>query len=269
MTEPPTKRARRTDSSVMWDNNDKRSRFSHTPEAESDHGRQSRHGSSRPEDTRRSTRDDRRYRSRSRDRFARKRDRSLSRETHERPREGVKRDSYKDGRGMRERDRSSSRDRYHNRRGMLLAVLLYKPLEMLTQSSIGYNSKPGRPDRSRSPRNGTRARDFPVRDSNPEYRDGNRDGRPRNDQRRTNGASQGGIHEEDVNDADMMSDIEDSDDVEAMMRKAVGFTRFRSTKNTKVPGNDIYGVRKEKKTEYRQYMNRVGGFNRPLSPGRQ
>ena len=27
-------------------------------------------------------------------------------------------------------------------------------------------------------------------------------------------------------------------------------------------------VRKEKKTEYRQYMNRVGGFNRPLSPSR-
>lgn len=58
------------------------------------------------------------------------------------------------------------------------------------------------------------------------------------------------------------------DDVEEMMRHSMGFTKFRSTKNTKVPGNDIYGVRKEKKTEYRQYMNRVGGFNRPLSPSR-
>lgn len=58
------------------------------------------------------------------------------------------------------------------------------------------------------------------------------------------------------------------DDVEEMMRRSMGFTKFRSTKNTKVPGNDIYGVRKEKKTEYRQYMNRVGGFNRPLSPSR-
>jgi U4/U6.U5 tri-snRNP-associated protein 3 len=27
-------------------------------------------------------------------------------------------------------------------------------------------------------------------------------------------------------------------------------------------------VSKVKKAEYRQYMNRVGGFNRPLSPGR-
>jgi U4/U6.U5 tri-snRNP-associated protein 3 len=68
--------------------------------------------------------------------------------------------------------------------------------------------------------------------------------------------------------ANMMSDIEDSDDIEAMMKRSMGFSRFRTTKNTKVPGNDIYGVRKEKKTEYRQYMNRVGGFNRPLSPGR-
>lgn len=48
----------------------------------------------------------------------------------------------------------------------------------------------------------------------------------------------------------------------------MGFAVFKSTKNTKVPGNDVYMVRKEKKTEYRQYMNRVGGFNRPLSPSR-
>lgn len=56
-------------------------------------------------------------------------------------------------------------------------------------------------------------------------------------------------------------------DSEAEMARIMGFRGFRSTKDTKVPGNDkLYGVRKEKKTEYRQYMNRVGGFNRPLSP---
>ena len=50
----------------------------------------------------------------------------------------------------------------------------------------------------------------------------------------------------------------------------MGFTGFKSTKNTKVPGNDkLYAVKKEKKAEYRQYMNRTGGFNRPLSPSRQ
>ncbi|KAL9636908.1 MAG: hypothetical protein Q9204_002078, partial [Flavoplaca sp. TL-2023a] len=49
---------------------------------------------------------------------------------------------------------------------------------------------------------------------------------------------------------------EDSDPETAQMRRMMGFAGFRTTKNTKVPGNDIYAVRKEKKTEYRQYMNR-------------
>ena len=61
---------------------------------------------------------------------------------------------------------------------------------------------------------------------------------------------------------------EDSDPEVAQMRALMGFAGFKSTKNTKVPGNNVGAVRKEKKTEYRQYMNRVGGFNRPLSPSR-
>lgn len=75
---------------------------------------------------------------------------------------------------------------------------------------------------------------------------------------------------EDVGDAiDPKTEPGDDDDMEAQMRKMMGFGNFRTTKNTKVPGNDKnYAVRKEKKTEYRQYMNRVGGFNRPLSPSR-
>lgn len=62
-------------------------------------------------------------------------------------------------------------------------------------------------------------------------------------------------------------DVEDGgmdDDMAAMM----GFGGFGSTKGKKIVGNNVGAVRKEKKTEYRQYMNRVGGFNRPLSPGR-
>lgn len=55
---------------------------------------------------------------------------------------------------------------------------------------------------------------------------------------------------------------------DAQLRKMMGFSGFKSTKETKVPGNDmLYGVRTEKTTQYRHYMNRVGGFNRPLSPG--
>ena len=66
----------------------------------------------------------------------------------------------------------------------------------------------------------------------------------------------------------MQNGVEDEDS-EAEMERLLGFKSFRSTKNTKVPGNDKnYGVCKAKKTEYRQYMNRTGGFNRPLSPSR-
>ena len=61
---------------------------------------------------------------------------------------------------------------------------------------------------------------------------------------------------------------EEEDPEIAQMRSLMGFSGFKTTKNTKVPGNNVYAVRKEKKTEYRQYMNRVGGFNRPLSPSR-
>ncbi|KAG9243768.1 hypothetical protein BJ878DRAFT_535021 [Calycina marina] len=54
----------------------------------------------------------------------------------------------------------------------------------------------------------------------------------------------------------------------AAIQAMMGFGGFGTTQNKKVPGNDVSAVRKEKKTEYRQYMNRVGGFNRPLSPSR-
>ncbi|PHH61718.1 hypothetical protein CDD81_8010 [Ophiocordyceps australis] len=54
----------------------------------------------------------------------------------------------------------------------------------------------------------------------------------------------------------------------AAMQALMGFGNFGSTKNTKVLGNNVGAVHKEKKTEYRQYMNRQGGFNRPLSPSR-
>lgn len=66
------------------------------------------------------------------------------------------------------------------------------------------------------------------------------------------------------------ADVKPEDDMDSdtlLMRQMMGFTQFKTTKNTKVPGNDKnYGVRKEKVMVARQYMNRAGGFNRPLSP---
>ncbi|PAV67694.1 hypothetical protein WR25_04213 [Diploscapter pachys] len=49
-------------------------------------------------------------------------------------------------------------------------------------------------------------------------------------------------------------------DVAALM----GFTGFSTTKNTKVVGNADGAVKINKQRKYRQYMNRKGGFNRPL-----
>ncbi|GAB7340837.1 hypothetical protein MBLNU457_7199t1 [Dothideomycetes sp. NU457] len=87
----------------------------------------------------------------------------------------------------------------------------------------------------------------------------------------TNGSN----HTPDLDDAMDEDETLDPEEREArrqeeIMRRAMGFAKFRTTKNTKVPGNDKnYGVSKKKPTEYRQYMNRVGGFNRPLSPSRE
>lgn len=58
------------------------------------------------------------------------------------------------------------------------------------------------------------------------------------------------------------------DDGMADMQAMMGFGGFGTTKGKHVPGNNAYAVRKEKKTVYRQYMNRPKGFNRPLSPTR-
>jgi len=48
------------------------------------------------------------------------------------------------------------------------------------------------------------------------------------------------------------------------MLKIMGFVGFDSTKGKKVPGNDVSAVHIVPKRKYRQYMNRKGGFNRPL-----
>lgn len=44
----------------------------------------------------------------------------------------------------------------------------------------------------------------------------------------------------------------------------MGFSSFNTTKGKKVPGNDVGAIHVVKKRKYRQYMNRTGGFNRPL-----
>ena len=58
-------------------------------------------------------------------------------------------------------------------------------------------------------------------------------------------------------------------DEEAEMMRLMGFGGFNSTKGQHVQGNEepAHGtVQVVLKRKYRQYMNRKGGFNRPLDP---
>ncbi|CAH8560572.1 unnamed protein product [Dicrocoelium dendriticum] len=48
------------------------------------------------------------------------------------------------------------------------------------------------------------------------------------------------------------------------MMRLFGFCGFDSTKGKHVIGNSIYVANISKQRKYRQYMNRRGGFNRPL-----
>ena len=279
MEEPPAKRARRIDSSAMWDKNE--SSAPNSPRSRDD-DRDLRHkggdGSGRQDNNDR-RRDDRRPRSGSRERHDRRRDRSRSKERSHRDRARDSRtDRDRDGASRRERDRSRSRDRHRGAKG----VYHLQRSTNLTRSLLGTDHVPLRSDytrrrsRSRSPaRNGTstvtRTRSPPRGPRN------DRDRPPQRDRDKEAGKSVATSRATKEDAEDMQLDakaptngttVSDEDDEDSLLKNMMGFSTFKSTQNTKVPGNNVYGVRKEKKTEYRQYMNRVGGFNRPLSPSR-
>jgi hypothetical protein len=52
----------------------------------------------------------------------------------------------------------------------------------------------------------------------------------------------------------MQLDGEGEDEMEKQMQAMLGFGGFGTTKEKKNSGNDVYAVRKPKRTEYRQYM---------------
>lgn len=59
-------------------------------------------------------------------------------------------------------------------------------------------------------------------------------------------------------------DLEGKSPDEQEIMRTMGFCGFDSTKNKKVDGNQVGEVHVILKRKYRQYMNRKGGFNRPL-----
>ncbi|KLJ12881.1 hypothetical protein EMPG_09474, partial [Blastomyces silverae] len=109
MAEPPAKRARRTDSSTMWEMNDSKSLAGDHDSNEVDGGISRREAASTRDDIKRSnaSRDERRQRSRSRDRDGRRRDRSRSRDRRDRSRSRSRERRDRD----RDRDRAGRRDR--------------------------------------------------------------------------------------------------------------------------------------------------------------
>ena len=247
MAEPLAKRARRTDSSAMWEQTERPRRDTRDGTPRTDRER------SAAEDGRRGDRDgDRRHRSRSRDRHDRKRERSRERDRPTDRRDG------RDGRDRRW-ERSLSRDRRRGRRDDPRARSR-SPLR------DGGRDRERERDgmRNRSPPRGSRRGPSPARGRNGVDK---APSKPTSSQpsSKTPAPSKSSTVKADGMEIDTAAGTED--ELEAAMRKTMGFASFRSTKNTKVPGNDkLYGVRKEKQMEARQYMNRTGGFNRPLSP---
>ena len=69
----------------------------------------------------------------------------------------------------------------------------------------------------------------------------------------------------DEDDINMESSVEAQDDD---MISLMGFGGFGTTKGKHVKGTKGGSTKKEAKSEYRTYMNRSKGFNRPLSPTR-
>lgn len=59
-------------------------------------------------------------------------------------------------------------------------------------------------------------------------------------------------------------DLQSCQGINEEMLKAMGFGDFNTTKNKKVKDNVNGSVKINKPRKYRQYMNRKGGFNRPL-----
>lgn len=64
------------------------------------------------------------------------------------------------------------------------------------------------------------------------------------------------------------SDASEEEDLteEQLMQKLMGIEGFASSKGRDHTASSMSGVNKKTKRKFRQYMNRKGGFNRPLSP---
>jgi U4/U6.U5 tri-snRNP-associated protein 3 len=274
MTEPPSKR-RRPDSRQMWDASD---RHAPLPSRERDEPPATRDRSRR--DDRDNDRDRRRYRSRS-PRDSRGRG---DRDDREGYRSGGPGRGGRDSRDRpRERSRDKDRERYRRRsrsprRENERARERDRDKEEGERDREGKGNRDSEKDRAKELR-AEHTEDLTSRSATPpvsfkvggtpqpheyEKMDVEEATKPKN----KSGGKGGKKNKVEVEPTEEDEDIVVEDDGMAAMQAMMGFGGFGTTHQQKVAGNDVYAVRKEKKTEYRQYMNRVGGFNRPLSPGK-
>ncbi|KAK4404584.1 U4/U6.U5 small nuclear ribonucleoprotein [Sesamum angolense] len=115
--------------------------------------------------------------------------------------------------------------------------------------------KPGRPSRSPSSPPRKRHRDDVVSKDRDRDKDKRKDDVVSKTRKKENVVSN--------DDGNKDGDLMDEDEME-MMKKFGIPVGFDSTKGKPVAGNDVGAVRKVTKRQPRQYMNRRGGFNRPL-----
>ncbi|KAH7032774.1 uncharacterized protein B0I36DRAFT_320013 [Microdochium trichocladiopsis] len=301
MADQPRRGRNRPDSSQMWDEADRRSNHArHDRDSASGRHRNERGGGDDYSSSRRHNNNNHGNRSRSRsprrdrDRDAgrdhRNRDRDYDRRGGHRVADGRHDGRYRDGRDDRERhsrhnhsppprrSRSPPRGVKEASRSEHNSPLPSRPK---SDRASGKNSSSNSTPLSikvggHSAKNGAVAADHDARDSIDDDREQERRSRGNSayaEERRSR--SPGRQHDHDAMDEDREQVEGEDDDDEVVeddggmdMAAMMGFGGFGTTKGKKVTGNNAYYVRKEKKTEYRQYMNRVGGFNRPLSPTR-
>ncbi|KAK8382153.1 hypothetical protein O3P69_015247 [Scylla paramamosain] len=132
----------------------------------------------------------------------------------------------------RERDRGE-RDRFHRHR------------------SHSREREPGRRDRDRD-----RERERRERRTRSRTRSRSRSPRPHRRSSPVYLAGPSGKHEE--------APAQALTEEEKQMKELLGFSSFHTTKGKRVEGNNVGAVHVIMKRKYRQYMNRKGGFNRPL-----
>ncbi|KAK5662804.1 hypothetical protein OQA88_6214 [Cercophora sp. LCS_1] len=213
----------------------------------------------------------RKQRSRSRDRRDRRRSRSPLRDRgygrrDERLRGGAEdRESRRrdEGRDHRDRNGRDGKDKDREQRRSISPRRSASPQQLPTRTKPAAPSAPAAPVSFR-----VKGQDRKVESHGHEEhpQGGNQDGH--DDRQHDQGETSRDRFGAEPMDEDETEDVIVEEDGLDAMQAMLGFGGFGTTKGQKVLGNNVGAVRKEKKTEYRQYMNRVGGFNRPLSPGR-